>query len=167
MGTGDNSDLINYKAALRLISMNADAADPSLKLWSLKPAGFSGALSMADSVSLASSVFPQHAKNARSGESRVQQLNTNYQMKMINRTLDAKIKPPRTVKELEHGLESGAPSVHHASTGRDFAPEPVTENPYGTLTPTRNVGEALEPSSAKEKRESLSLQKAQNPNFAL
>jgi hypothetical protein len=121
VGTGDSTDLVNYKIALRMITMNADATDPLLKFWCLKY-GPAGALSMADSVSLASSAFPGNAKvQKKLLESRDLKTNENRHMIMINRTLDDKIRP-RAVT-LEHGVDSN-------STARELAQEPVTENPY-------------------------------------
>jgi hypothetical protein len=109
---------------------------------------------MAESLSLASSAFPGNAKvQKKMLESRDLKFNENFHMKLINRTLDEKIRP-RAVT-LDHGMDN-------SSTGRDLAQEPVTENPYESLSPRRESYEAN-----KNKEGSLSVHKLMNPSFTL
>ena len=78
IGSGDVSDQIDYKVALRLLDINLDVDEPLSKEWIIKAQG-NTALSTDSYSNINTSVFSRAA-----GESRFQ---THQQMKVINRSI--------------------------------------------------------------------------------
>lgn len=83
--------------------MQTDQLDPNQKTWCIRNK-HAAAASVADSMSMASSAFPGNNKAPRkNGESRDLRFNTNYHMKLINKTLDDHVKGKP--EPLQHGFD--------------------------------------------------------------